>query len=384
MLTLPTEAEKRAVWQAYHDGRPTRVPLRWNVNSRIILLNPALNPEGWGYREYFTDPHLHLTVQARLQEYVATVINATCDNSGELPERWGFGVENQNIYDAAYFGAEVFFEPGQVPATHQFLSLDDVDDFLARDFSQPLDNPWIRERLAFHAKLVKEAESFAYLGRTGTVGAFGMGFDGPVTVATNLFGADLFVLMALDPEKAGQLFMTITRAALWRNRALAELAGGWQKAEAAWLADDSIQLISTAMYEELVLPVHEYWLSENSTTTPGNGRRFIHLCGDATRHFPLLHAKLGINSFDTGFPVDHGHLRAVLGPEVEISGGPEVSLLKDGTPAACHARAKAILQSGIKTGGRFILQEANNLPPRVPLANMTAVYEACLEFGGYA
>jgi hypothetical protein len=34
-------------------------------------------------------------------------------------------------------------------------------------------------------------------------------------------------------------------------------------------------------------------------------------------------------------------------------------------------------------GGRFILQEANNLPPCVPLANLAAVYETCLEYGQY-
>ena len=38
----------------------------------------------------------------------------------------------------------------------------------------------------------------------------------------------------------------------------------------------------------------------------------------------------------------------------------------------------------IMEGGRFILQEANNLPPRCPLSNLAAVYETCLEDGRYA
>ncbi len=97
-----------------------------------------------------------------------------------------------------------------------------------------------------------------------------------------------------------------------------------------------------------------------------------------------LRRKLGVDDFDTGFPVDHGKLRAELGPEVEVSGGPEVSLLRDGSPEQCYERARSILQSGVMTGGRFILQEGNNLPPRVPLANLKAVYEACLEFGSYS
>jgi uroporphyrinogen-III decarboxylase len=81
--------------------------------------------------------------------------------------------------------------------------------------------------------------------------------------------------------------------------------------------------------------------------------------------------------------VDHGLLRKQLGPDVEISGGPHVALLRYGTPEACAARAKEILQSGVMEGGRFILQEGNNLPPCCPLANLNAVYERCLEYGVY-
>lgn len=383
MLNVPTNAEKAAVWKAYHERRPTRVPLRWNVNSRILLLNPDLNPEGIGYREYFHEAEVTLRVQARFQEYIATVLSQVSDASSELPKAWGFHVETQNVYDAAYFGATVEYQPGQVPGTHQFLTLDDVDAFLARDFSRPLENPWLRERLAFRERLVAAATGFEYLGRRGPVAPFQIGFDGPVTVATNLFGSDIFLLLALDPPKAQRLLFHIARACALRNRALGELAGGWQKGDWGWTADDSIQLISTETYVDVVLPVHEFWYRENSTTTPASRRRFIHLCGDATRHFPTLVERLGVVSFDTGFPVDHGRLRRELGPEIEISGGPHVGLLRDGSPEVCAARTREILQSGIMAGGRFILQEANNLPPCVPLRNLEAVYATCLEYGRY-
>jgi uroporphyrinogen-III decarboxylase len=96
-----------------------------------------------------------------------------------------------------------------------------------------------------------------------------------------------------------------------------------------------------------------------------------------------LSKKLGIVSFDTGFPINHGELRKQLGPDVEVSGGPEVSLLHAGTPEACFKKAKEILESGIKEGGKFILQEGNNLPPCCPPENLAAVYEACLTYGKY-
>jgi hypothetical protein len=381
MLKTPSNAEKVEVWKAYRERRPIRVPLTWGVNPRILLLNPALNPEGLDFEGYYHDPRVTLTVQSRFQEYVATELSRTCDTETKLPEAWSFHVDNQNVYDAAYFGAAVKFERGQVPAATAVYSLEDVDDFLSRDFSKPLDNPWLRARLAFHEQLAREAEHFSYLGRKGKVQPFGLGFDGPLTAVASLFGADGFLLLRAEPEKAKALLLKITRDCIVRNRALAERAGGWKKADWGGLADDSIQLIGAATYRELVLPAHALWYDEMSNTRPADQKRGIHLCGDSTRHFRTLRDELGVYSFDTGFPVNHGALRKELGPEVEILGGPPVSVFVNGTPEQCAAAARAILQSGVMEGGRFILREGNNLPPAVPVENLAAVYESCLEYG---
>ena len=375
---------KQAVWDAYHKRQPVRVPLRWNVNPRIILLNPKLNPEGYTFQQYLNEPLVTLTVQSRFHEYVATVLSRTCDHPGDLPEKWNFYVDSQNAADGAYFGAPVECAPGNCPSNLPCMTENDVDDFLRRDFSRPLDNPWVRNRLAFHAELTGAAKDFTYAGRKGQVAPFHLGFDGPLTIGAVLMGADIFLLLAADPDKAVRFLRTMTDAVLVRNRALVENSGQtWKKTDSAWAADDSIQLISNAMYEEHILPLHEYWYSSVSDTTPASGRRNIHLCGDATRHFPMIHERLGVTSFDTGFPVDHGWLRQALGPDVEISGGPHVGVLQNGTPDQCADAARKILQSGVMDGGRFILQEGNNLPPACPMENLSAVYEACLEYGRY-
>jgi hypothetical protein len=379
----PTNEEKKAVWAAYQAHQPTRVPLMWGVNPRIILLNPELNPEGYTYHQYFNDPQVTLVIQSRFQEYVATTLHRTCDSDMGLPDAWSFSVDNQNIYDGAYFGGEIVYDAGQVPSVMPAYTFDDLDLFLERDFSRPLDNPWLKDRLAFHARLVREAETFTYLGRKGTVGAFGLGFDGPVTAVATLFGADGIALLAAEPEKARRLLDKLVDEALIRNRALADRAGGWKKGNWGWFADDSVQLISREMYRALVLPVHARWYDAIAEGTPADGRRSIHLCGDASRHFPVLNKELGVTSFDTGFPVDFTGLRQTLGPAVEICGGPSVMILREGTPEACALETRRILESGIMSGGRFILREANNLPPCVPLANLEAVYDACLEYGKY-
>ena len=384
MFTVPSDVEKQTVWDAYRARRPIRVPLMWGVNPRIILLDPELNPEGTTYEAAFNDPHAACVVQSRFQEYVAATLSQTCDGKAALPEAWTFGVENQNVYDAAYFGAEVVFEPGQVPISRAPYSLADVDRFLAMDFSQPLENPWLKDRIQMHSKLTKEAEGFEHLGRRGKVQPLGLGFDGPLTAVASLFGEDGFYLLKADPDKARRLLMKITRDAATRNRCLAKRNGGWTPPDRGWLADDSIQLISTTMYREVVLPSHAWWYDNMSTSKVSDRRRSIHLCGDATRHFKTLRDELGVDAFDTGFPVDHGALRKVLGPEVEILGGPRVDVLLQGTPEECAAVTRDILRSGVTDGGRFILREANNLPPCCPLENLRAVYETCLECGQYA
>jgi len=382
-MRIPSDEEKKAVWEAYHQRRPTRVPFTLGVNCRIILLDPALNPEGYTFEQYFHEPPVMLRIQARFQEYLAAALSKTCDMVSALPEHWHFYVDNQNIYDAAYFGAPVVFEDGQVPAVRSIYGVDDIDDFLRRDFSRPLENNWLRKRLEFHAALKREAEHFVYLGRRGEVAPFGLGFDGPVTAMASLFGADGILLLKAEPEKARQALMKITNACLERNRALAEMSGGWKKSERGGLADDSIQLIGVDTYRDIVMPAHAFWYEATSDTRPEDKKRGIHRCGDASRHFLTLRDELGVYSFDTGFPIDHGALRQTLGPEVEILGGPHVTLLLNGSPAECAAETARILRSGIMAGGRFILREGNNLPPRTPLANLAAVYETCLAEGQY-
>jgi uroporphyrinogen-III decarboxylase len=138
-------------------------------------------------------------------------------------------------------------------------------------------------------------------------------------------------------------------------------------------------LISTSMYRDLVLPQHRRYFE---ALRPGKPRS-IHLCGNATRHFRTIRDELGVIEFDTGFPVDFGRLRSELGPDITIHGGVEAALLYGGSPEQVYGRARDILLSGIKEGGKFILREANNLPPGVPEENLAAMYRACLDHGGF-
>ncbi len=380
----PSNDDKKMLWKAYVDRRPTRVPLRWNVNPRVILLNPALNPDGWTFEQYVKDPGIHIRSNIRLQEYTATELSRVSDAESTLPDHWTALGDVQNTYDTAYFGGTITFREGQVPGVESFLSESDFDSFLARDFSDVLANPFIINRMAFHKALSQAAQSFSYRNRPVRISPFTLGFDGPVTAAAAIFGTDFFLLLGEDPDKASRLIGKITQDVIHRNRVLRKIAGFPEKGEGGSFADDSIQLISLDTYAQWILPWHACYYDEMFTSTVSEHTRSIHLCGDATRHFKLIRDRLGVAAFDTGFPVDHGKLRNELGPDVEISGGPHVSLLQSASPEACATEARRILESGVMTGGRFILQEANNLPPNVPFENLAAIYETCLSAGRYS
>jgi uroporphyrinogen-III decarboxylase len=146
-------------------------------------------------------------------------------------------------------------------------------------------------------------------------------------------------------------------------------------------ADDSIELLSTRMYEEMVYPFHlrlKQELMEDPTQPIG-----IHLCGDVQRHLVFLRDKLNVRSIDTGFPIDLGKARRDLGPDVELLGGPAVPLLHHGTTEQVREETIRILQSGVMEGGKFVLREGNNLAPGTPLENLWTMYETGKEYGRY-
>jgi len=207
-----------------------------------------------------------------------------------------------------------------------------------------------------------------------------LGFDGPLTVAMNLRGIELFTDMYEYPPYFRRLLEFIQKGVSIRTRELHRYFGRTPfEGPSGGLADDAIALLSVDSYRQHVLELHKAWYAQWSVQGPHQ----IHLCGDASRHFPILHKECNVFSFDTGFPIDHGAVRRAIGPDVQIFGGPEVSLLLSGSAQQVYDRTLQILQSGIMEGGRFIIREANNLPPNVPEENLQAMYKCCLEHGTY-
>lgn len=378
-VRMVTNEEKARVWEAYNAGRPVRVPVRIACNPRVVILDEKWNPGGVTFEEYFQSAKATAAVQTRFMDYRMEYLAQYCDDAVGRPTKWTFYVDTQNIYDAAYFGAPIEFREEQLPDTTPILVGKDKEKVFEFDVDHPMENPFIKTLLRRWEELKREAAKVKVDGVEFTVQQPMLGFDGHLTIATCLRGAEIFSDFYEDPGYVRRLLEFIHKAVVKRNRAVAEHLG--QKAfdgQNGGHADDSIALISGEMYREFVMEWHRKWYG-----MWGGGPHSIHLCGDATRHFKTIHEELNVGSFDTGFPVDHGWLREELGEDVTILGGPEVGLLAGGTEKEVYERTREILRSGVMRGGKFRLREANNLPPRVPEGNLRAMYESCLENGRY-
>ena len=293
---------------------------------------------------------------------------------------WEIEIDFQNVPDAAWFGNEIIYLKNQVPDTSPSLPEKNKREILDRDPPKPFAGIMGRF-LEYYEFFADTALNFEHKG----VGIkhirlpHGDYTDGPFTIACKLRGSGEFCLdLAIDPDFAHDLLEYITDATIHRLRV-------WREHFPIdpynfKLADDFILLLSEEHYREFVFPHHKRLYE---ALLPQDGQRFIHLCGDHSRFFPLLHKELDVGIFDTGFPLDFGRVRAELGQDVTIRGGPSIQLLQEGTVEEVQKETRRILESGIMDGGRFILREASDLPPRTPMKNTRTMYETVKQFGRY-
>lgn len=375
-------AQVKKVWDAYHQGKPIRVPMILGINPRYTMEIPEANPSGVDFEAYSTKPEVMLQRQLQHQYWVRHHIPQDAEMG--LPQKgWTAYVDFQNAYEAAWFGCEVEFRGGQVPDTIPILKEEKQKRLLFElGTPDPFSGGMMQRNWEFYnAFRAKQGAGYTFKGLPiANVLPTGLGTDGPVTVACNLRGATEFMTDLLgDTEYALELLDYITEATIARITAYRKRLGMPLKTPGWGFADDSIQLISTRTYKELVLPYHKRLVDAFSEGGPNS----IHLCGDSTRHFQFLRDALNITSFDTGYPVDFAWVREQVGVAVNINGGPSVPFLQMHTPAEVRAEVARILVSGVMEGGRFVLREGNNLAPGIPLENLWTMYDAAKEYGVY-
>lgn len=381
-------AEVARLMEAFNAGRPYRVPVQINGSITNYLLNPELNVQGWSFQDYFEDPDVQIKAQLEYQKWCR--FNLLCDTEMGLPEHgWPVYPDFQNSYDAGWVGCPIRYFEGRVPDTEPILAERKERLYELPEHLQPTAG-LLGRALEYYEYMHEACEHLEYEGRPVVPPAefLGESNDGPLDLAYKLRGAEnLLVDMLTDEPYYHDLMEYITRNLIQRMRKLRELR--WARfpdsadeglyRDSSALSDDALALISLAHYKEFVYPYHRRMYDEFT----GEGGVFVHLCGDATRHFRFMKEIFNVTAFDTGFPVDHGWLRQELGTEVLIYGGPTVMVIKDGRRQEIESEVLRICRSGVMEGGRFILIAANNLAPCTPVENVVAMYEAAKMYGVY-
>jgi uroporphyrinogen-III decarboxylase len=369
-------ADVLQVWEAYRSGKPLRAPMLLSGNSRIWVLDEQLNRQGITWQEFVSDPNTMLHCQLQFRHYWAHHIIQDAE-MGIPSVSWKVFVEFHNVVEEAWFGCKVIYPPGQVSVSQPAFSGALKEAIFERGIPSPFAGIYAQMK-EFYEFLCEKAKTEVFYDRPVEVlQPAALATDGPFTIAMGIRGAEILTDILTDEPYYESVMTLITDAIIQRIRAWRIYLGSEPQPCSGYFADDAIQFLSASLYREKVLPFHKRLLQE----LYGSGPHAIHLCGNVQRHLPTIVQELNVRSIDTGFPIHWETLREEVGETVEILGGVPVTDLVNRTPEEIYTITKTILTSGILTGGKFILKEANNLPPGTPVANIAAMY-ACVKGWG--
>ncbi|MGI6640541.1 MAG: uroporphyrinogen decarboxylase family protein [Limnochordia bacterium] len=365
------------LWEEFHRGNPSRVPVLFMMNPRLLLMDPAMS-EGVSFADYFADPQIMLETQLRFHKWRRLSVWADWE-MGLPKDRWDVVVvDYQNTGEGAWFGCDIDFTGG-MPRCVPFLQ--DKRELLHLEIEDPILGrcPQIWE--AYQHINGRVAQGWEYEGAAlSDVASPFAGTDGPFTVAVQMRGAtEVCMDLYEDPGFVHDLLDFITTQTIRRILAWGKATGHSYPVEGWYFADDCIQYLSLGHYREFVLPYHKRLVEALS-----RGKNKIHLCGKVQHLLPTVRDELDIDLFNLGYPTDMGKLRKDLGPDVELQGNISPMLLYSGSPEAIVEAAKTLLESGVTEGRRFLLCDGHNIVPHTPLENLAAMYEAGKRYGRYS
>lgn len=365
------------LWDDFRLNKHKRVPVTWGMNNRMLVLNEKLNVKNYDYERIFNNPKIMLEVELEFEFWRRH--NVYADWEMGLPKEWSPSVSFQNVYESAWFGAPLYFSKNSVPDIIPFLRNEDhIRDFVKKGMPEPFSGFMDRIKNFYEYFLEKKEEGYTYLSRPiGNIGT-PIRTDGPFTIATNITGGHVVKLLYLNRRLAEEFLWLITESIIERMKAWHKMLKISFPYEGFGFADDSIQLLSPMAYREFVLPLHKKIIDLFCSGRPG-----IHLCGSVIQHLKILKEELKIRSIDTGFPLDLGKAREILGDDVIIQGGVKVTTLKDGPLSTIENEVRDILGSGVTRGKKFVFRDANNVAPKTPTHHLNFTYELVKGIGTY-
>lgn len=279
-----------------------RAALSWQPVPRLpVVMTYPLPPDArfqpYPHREVFSDPakmlfneltcafNTSLVVRDRLKDDLPCTIRA---NFGTVLIASMFGARVEQFDDNPPW---VMHPDGRGPSLESVLETDPTD--FSRGWC-----PRVVETYAFYRETLREWPQLAAL-----IKLVLPDLQSPFDNLELIVGSRLFEELTTRPAQVGQALAQVARAQVGLARHLAGLLTdgpeGFAHQHATMirgrilLRDDSVILMSPAMYREVVAPHDEFVLRELG----GGG---IHCCGRVDRHATAFLERAGLECFDFG------------------------------------------------------------------------------------
>lgn len=195
---------------------------------------------------------------------------------------------------------------------------------------------------------------------------------GPATVAANMRGVEDFMTDFYDePECVEKLLQMVLETLLDTVRELAAVG-----AKYIYSADPVASLLSPAIYEEYILPVHKAFFAEMKKLGI-HGR--LHMCGN-TEAVLQYSSTCGAEIIDVDHSTDLAKALAAAQDRCVLNGN--IDPVADVYQCdAAHTKAAILHCAEIAKGHRTMFMPGCELPTATPLENVKAIHEALYEIG---
>lgn len=352
--------ERQALLGATERFEPTeRVPVFGHPNQWT-----ALAARGVSAGEYVRSPRDNLRHQILNLRWQIECIH----DDRPIPTK-GFSITpDLGCLRGVEFPMDITWQEDQPPkCTHPLTSVEQIDTLQV----PPPDGALNATRIAWWREMRDLKDEFDVrlngerLQIDVTIGQPG----GPIPGAFALAGSNLFLWIALDPERVHRLMEIVTESHLQCIAFFDELAGR-SSTHPVGLGADTSELMSARAFREFVVPYHlRIW-----SRYPG--RRGLHNCGRIDHILDALRDDLQITHLNGfGFPADPDLLGQELGGRVHMVGGPSPVLLKEGPYEAIVAECERYIRTVGRHGGYVLMTGGGDLPG-TPLAHYPAMMEA--------
>lgn len=369
---LSHHAEEVAeLWVAYSRGENERVPITFACDEQVWL-----KISGHTFREFYTNPEVHLKAQLEGRLWVSN--NIIGDMRPGPPEHWHIGIQLW-MEENEFFGCEVVYQEDDYAWAKPLpLAGEDLLHYLSD--IDPEERVRQSSTLKMYEALDELSDGMTFAGKPVYIARPGGGTHGIFTKAAEIRGIGQLCLDIYDdPDFVEKFLHLVTEKTIDRIKAWHRVVVGTDPqlpSEGGFgFCDDSLQLISAEVYERHVLPYHERLCSAMAT-----GGRSIHLCGRASQHYSALRHKLNITALDgPGTFVDHGHYLRELGPDLTLAAQTDHSVLAKGSESEIDSMMKQMLTPEAKMPGRFSIM--GFLTQDTPVRNTQICYQSGRKYG---